>query len=513
MIYKNSVVYLLVALILLLGFIPASRAVSDDFCSGQNMYDEKGEKILTQYEHKQKYGMNGGHTYTKDEGYWVYTSSFRERFGMPCDWVDNDLKGAEGVSLWLARSTRGRYHSTEGGDEKCVPSRQWNMKLYIGPQYDLGFTGNYMANSRPGFSSLTQLAKKNPNLKKRWDELFDLHNVQMFLKSSTGDILQEIKVEPSWYAKEYSVYDLTSVLLLINDEFFLDDPNHMYVIEFKDSSGNIVHSIEIPVSYWQRAAKYPEKLADISKENWAGGREVGDYLWIYTKEFAEKYSMPESNISEELEGAMALAFRVNHYGTVTCGFFGKGENPGSCAEDTKRQLDVYLPEDARLYFNNDKYQWENKFGIGSSLFIRSKDRDPKRDDAYYENLTTQFQRVISISRTRERKYFGLIPTEKFRGWSSESLHLGSYYRLGSLTDSFTYLQINSMSIWDRDEHYLVFTDSENVMAYTRPKLYESEFHKVKIPLSYRKKILAYIEDFENSNGSLWQLVEKRIQSK
>jgi hypothetical protein len=40
-----------------------------------------------------KAGKRG--TYKKDTHVWVYTSAFAKRFGMPQEWVDDELKGAE----------------------------------------------------------------------------------------------------------------------------------------------------------------------------------------------------------------------------------------------------------------------------------------------------------------------------------------------------------------------------------------------------------------------------------
>jgi hypothetical protein len=43
-----------------------------------------------------KAGKRG--TYTKDTHVWVYTSKFAKRFGMPQEWVDDELKGAEALA-------------------------------------------------------------------------------------------------------------------------------------------------------------------------------------------------------------------------------------------------------------------------------------------------------------------------------------------------------------------------------------------------------------------------------
>jgi hypothetical protein len=46
-----------------------------------------------------KAGKRG--TYKKDIHVWVYTSKFAKRFGMPQEWVDDELKGAEALAYRL----------------------------------------------------------------------------------------------------------------------------------------------------------------------------------------------------------------------------------------------------------------------------------------------------------------------------------------------------------------------------------------------------------------------------
>ncbi len=40
-----------------------------------------------------------GQAYSEDINVWVYTSEFAERFAMPEEWVDDDLKGAYAVAF------------------------------------------------------------------------------------------------------------------------------------------------------------------------------------------------------------------------------------------------------------------------------------------------------------------------------------------------------------------------------------------------------------------------------
>ena len=50
-----------------------------------------------------KTGRKG--SYTEDINMWVYTSEFAKRFGMPKEWIDDSLKGADAVAFRVETRT------------------------------------------------------------------------------------------------------------------------------------------------------------------------------------------------------------------------------------------------------------------------------------------------------------------------------------------------------------------------------------------------------------------------
>lgn len=66
---------------------------------------------------------------------------------------------------------------------------------------------------------------------------------------------------------------------------------------------------------------------------------VDPHVWVYTKEFAERFGMPKEWISEELKGVEAAAWRKTKTGYVTCGWGGKKE---ACKEEDAAVLELYL---------------------------------------------------------------------------------------------------------------------------------------------------------------------------
>lgn len=66
---------------------------------------------------------------------------------------------------------------------------------------------------------------------------------------------------------------------------------------------------------------------------------VDPHIWVYTKEFAERFGMPEEWISDELKGVDAAAWRKTKTGHITCGWGGKKD---ACREETTGILEVYI---------------------------------------------------------------------------------------------------------------------------------------------------------------------------
>jgi hypothetical protein len=63
------------------------------------------------------------------------------------------------------------------------------------------------------------------------------------------------------------------------------------------------------------------------------------YVWFVSREFAQRFCMPESYIDDSLKGALALAVRLKKEEFTLCGFVG---GPGSCPPKQKLLIDVYI---------------------------------------------------------------------------------------------------------------------------------------------------------------------------
>jgi hypothetical protein len=63
------------------------------------------------------------------------------------------------------------------------------------------------------------------------------------------------------------------------------------------------------------------------------------YVWFVSREFAQRFCMPESYIDDSLKGALGLAVRLKNEEFTLCGFVG---GPGSCPPKQKLLIDVYI---------------------------------------------------------------------------------------------------------------------------------------------------------------------------
>lgn len=73
----------------------------------------------------------------------------------------------------------------------------------------------------------------------------------------------------------------------------------------------------------------------------SGTRLEDNNVWVYTTGFAKRFGMPERWIDDDLEGAEAVAYRVEAKNTRSCGYFGDSEN---CRIYYRCIVDLYLTD-------------------------------------------------------------------------------------------------------------------------------------------------------------------------
>jgi len=129
---------------------------------------------------------------------------------------------------------------------------------------------------------------------------------------------------------------------------------------------------------------------------------VDPHIWVYTKEFAERFGMPKRWISSKLKGVEAAAWRKTKTGYVTCGWGGR--------KDACREEDAAILE---LYFDTRKVKlpwapWSGDFdhirlgpGVDSLGFLTAQHCERRRKPSRFPNLNWKDRPcdIYSISRS------------------------------------------------------------------------------------------------------------------
>ena len=97
-------------------------------------------------------------------------------------------------------------------------------------------------------------------------------------------------------------------------------------------------------------------------------------VWVYNSEFAERFGMPKRWADDDLEGVLAVAFRIEwEYYRMNCGYFGEVQN---CAPTPACILDLYIAEEVDLPWNTD-LRYDSRNVVKSKLMLNFTIEDDK----------------------------------------------------------------------------------------------------------------------------------------
>lgn len=133
------------------------------------MADNEQSRPLNEVEIKAKYqncpdgyysGPRPGKTrYAKDNYLWVVSPEFAQRYCMPPEFVDKELKGAEAVAFRLAPGGFGEQCGWGGQKEVCSQGQELRFEIYIKRDVKLPIIKdiNYFQRMQPGSSQLVTM--------------------------------------------------------------------------------------------------------------------------------------------------------------------------------------------------------------------------------------------------------------------------------------------------------------------------------------------------------------------
>lgn len=98
--------------------------------------DRTWEQRATQSSYEDKFTFKHGRIFNKDPFIWAISKEFAERFDMPKEWIDPNLKGALAVA-WRT-TTMGITACGYGGNPKaCWPAFDCQMDIYVDSKADI----------------------------------------------------------------------------------------------------------------------------------------------------------------------------------------------------------------------------------------------------------------------------------------------------------------------------------------------------------------------------------------
>jgi len=139
----------------LLGITNTSIAIANQ----NSTIDNYNERYTPQG--RKQAGKRG--TYRKDTNVWVYTSAFAKRFGMPQQWIDDDLKGAEALAYRLDLDVYGTKCGYFSNVENCRPATACVLDMYIDDKANLPWNNKARYASMYGRKSKSLLRSQYPN--------------------------------------------------------------------------------------------------------------------------------------------------------------------------------------------------------------------------------------------------------------------------------------------------------------------------------------------------------------
>ncbi|MEY3123567.1 MAG: hypothetical protein RLZZ573_87, partial [Pseudomonadota bacterium] len=97
------------------------------------------------------------------------------------------------------------------------------------------------------------------------------------------------------------------------------------------------------------------------------------FVWAYSQNFADKFRMPQAWVDPELQGALAVAWRMTTVGQTMCGFGGKAEN---CWPTLTCQMDIYFDGASPLPWRKNSEERANfTRGLVSTDYLPPLTRD------------------------------------------------------------------------------------------------------------------------------------------
>ena len=207
-------------------------------------------------------------TYKKDIHVWVYTSAFAKRFGMPQQWIDDDLKGAEALAYRLDLDVYGIKCGYFSDVESCRPSTACVLDMYIDDKANLPWNTETRFDTYYGRKSKELLWSQNKNDKPEYLKYRTKRGQEYKLGLDVVYVSGSKLVLNNYHLLEYDrdIYknlDYISGAMTCGSfgksrdiKIEIDKPVLRKNGSIKYNYGSLAHSITVPNSFMQRIEAY-----------------------------------------------------------------------------------------------------------------------------------------------------------------------------------------------------------------------------------------------------------------
>ena len=311
-------------------------------------------------------------TYGKDYPLWVYNTEFAERFGMPPEWVDNSIKGAEALAYRVDWDVGGVHCLTaKSGDDdnnsQCRPKSVCVVDAYISDAPSIPWLTERTHDSLYGRKSERWLNARigQPRVLKPINGVALARGQDAALVS--GDFVaydKEVYRALNYLSVSFNCAQLTGLEQNDGHRLLLGDTSSPYSI-------NIPAVLISEIKAWHQQA---EHYAELFLPEGEDTKYQDDHVWAYSADFAQRYNLPAQWIDPQLQGAEAVAYRVDwdNLGTK-CGYFSNLEN---CRPAPACIVDIYMHSTTNLPWNSPT-RHDSRYGHKTKTFMyaqRDKDK-------------------------------------------------------------------------------------------------------------------------------------------
>ncbi|WP_155949151.1 hypothetical protein [Gayadomonas joobiniege] len=329
-------------------------------------------ELASNYEDRWQWNPDKRVAYQHDPYVWRYSKRFAENYGMPVKWISTGIVGADALAISFIDKNSQHCRLQDDGQVECKAAFECKMDLYIDKAINLPWL---LKEQMQGISPLnwdssiraitSQFNRQISSFK------VDFLSVQFSIDSTK----EKVKVVPALVAKydkqrlkNYSLVKLVGcdtfenyVGGTVNLDIFSADPRsetteesaHKIIIDesvFKNLKDVFQKQYQefaadnrqlIKLNYQDYVLSSNSPLSNTFEPKEADSRydSAFEYSWVYNKQFANTFNLPNNALANDLVGVNAIAYRKIRDEYFMCGL---GRAPTNCARFKNCQIDLYI---------------------------------------------------------------------------------------------------------------------------------------------------------------------------